>query len=133
MYIFTIVAAFTLVSALPVALFSQIAEYRRTRKNAPGILITVLVAAGFLAGGFAAWLLRPFEWNMPFWETARAAVDAATYGHELESRAERVLLYVLFAADLGAIAAGVAAALTVKLRRSAAGAASVQPAAGSPR
>ena len=113
-YIFTLVTTFALVSGLPVVLLSLLIERRRTRANARAILITLLVAAGFLTGGLLAWWLRPFPWDMPLWETAYASVNSEKYGHPLEHQAERILLYVLFFGDLGAIAAGVAGAMWVK-------------------
>jgi hypothetical protein len=116
LYLFTLVATFAIVLGLPVVLFSLIMEHRRNRITAIPIFIAVAVAAGFLIGGLTGWLVRPFEWSMPLWETAYASLNAATYGHELESKAERVFLYFLFCCDIGAVVTGIGAAAVARLR-----------------
>ncbi len=110
MYLFTVVATLALAFGLPVLLVAGIGN-RRARWTA------ALVAAGFAAGGLAGWSLRPFAWEMPLWETARAAVNAEQYGHAIESQAERVLLYFLFTGDVGAVAAGIGAILLARRSR----------------
>lgn len=117
LYLFTLIATFFMVGVLPLVLLWQAVELLRTRKNARWILVTLLIIAGFLAGGAIGWSLRPFEWHMPVWETFYAGVHSDIYGHELESKAERVALYLLFTADLGAVAAGVATIATRRFRR----------------
>ena len=116
LYLFTVVTTLALVGGLPVLLISLVIEHRRTGRKALPIFLTFLVAACFMAGGFVGWSVRPFPWEMPFWETASAAVDVEKYGHALEFQAERVLLYVLFTGDIGAVAAGVAAVTALKWR-----------------
>jgi hypothetical protein len=76
-----------------------------------------LLVAGVLLGGLMGWSQRPAEWQLGLWQTARVSVDAATYGHAYESRAERVLLYFIYGGMLG----GVVAALLMlpKTRRNA--------------
>ena len=122
LYFFTLVTTLVILAGLPIALVWLAVRHLRTRRHARHILMAGLIAAGFLIGGMAGWSLRPFSWQMPFWETARASIDSETYGHPLESQAERVLLYVLFTSDLGALAVGIAAtALAFRLRRCAPG------------
>ncbi len=81
LYIFTVVTTLALVAGLPTVLIELLVEHRRTRTKALPILITILIAAGFLVGVFAGWWLRPSGWRLPFWETMDAAFNAAKYGH----------------------------------------------------
>jgi len=103
MYLFTLVATFALLAGVPLLLVSGMLERRRRVVG-----IAVAMGAGFVVGGAAAWLLwfRPAEWGMGFWETLRAGVDSETYGHAVESVAERLVLAVLFVGDVAALAAG---------------------------
>jgi hypothetical protein len=109
-YIFTIGATMLLIGGLPVALLSLGLEYCRSRSNGRAFGIAGFVAVGFLLGGSLAWLLLPSSWNMSLWKTIGAAFSVGRYSHEIEHRAEQVLLYMLFFANLGAIATGIVAA-----------------------
>lgn len=103
-YLFTLIGTFIIAIGLPAAL---IAAARRSisRRTFSPLLVPAIIAAGLIAGASLGWWLKPFEWSMPLTETFRAGVDSDTYGHELESKAERVALYVLFTSQLGLIAA----------------------------
>jgi hypothetical protein len=104
-----------------------IVEHCRTGGNRVPILVAMLIGAGYLAGGVAGWALRPPQWGMPFARTFEAALNAEKYGHALESRAERVLMYPWYMAVLFSILVAVAAALVLRLwRRRPAGAVSVR-------
>jgi hypothetical protein len=111
-WLFTILTTFAIVIGVPGTLFALLLE--RGPRARP-LRITLAVAAGFIAGGLAAWFAKPFPWDMPFWETAYASVRSDIYGHALESRAEQVLLYVLSFADVGAILSGVSALFAGRL------------------
>jgi hypothetical protein len=54
---------------------------------------------------------------MPFGQTFEAAFNAEKYGHTLESRAERVLMYTWYMAVLFSILVAVTAALVLRFRR----------------
>jgi hypothetical protein len=68
-------------------------------------LAAILLLGGFLLGGLTGWSQRPAEWQAGIWQTARASVNAATYGHAYESQAERVLLYFIYGGILGIVVA----------------------------
>ena len=69
------------------------------------VLAVALLVAGVLLGGLMGWSQRPAEWPLGLWQTARVSVEAATYGHAHESRAERVLLYFIYGGMLGSVIA----------------------------
>ena len=94
-----------------------ILEHRRVGGNRVPILVAVLIGAGYLAGGVAGWALRPPQWAMPFGQTFEAAFNAEKYGHTLESRAERVLMYPWYMAVLFSILVAVTAALVLRFLR----------------
>ena len=71
---------------------------------------------GFLLGGFVGWSQRPAEWQSGIWHTASASVDAATYGHDYESKAERVLLFFVYGGVAGAFCAALMVGAARKLR-----------------
>ncbi len=109
LYIFTVVTTLALVAGLPTVLIDVLIEHRRTRSKALPILITILIAAGFLTGAVVGWSLRPSGWHLPLRETIDAATNAEKYGHAVEGPAERLLLFILFTGDLGAVVVGLAA------------------------
>ena len=78
------------------------------------VLAVGLLVACVLLGGLMGWSQRPVEWQLGLLQTARVAVDAATYGHAYESQAERVLLYFIYGGMLGSV---VAVLLVIILRR----------------
>jgi hypothetical protein len=116
-YLFTLVVTLALLGGLPVVLLSQLVNPTRTRQNPVPLIVTLSVIGGFVAGAMVGWSLLPSQWQMSFWETACASFDAEKYGHPLEHQAEQLLLFVLFIADLGAIAAGVTAGTIAGFRR----------------
>lgn len=61
LYAFVIPATFAIVSVLPVFLISSIILRLRTHQCARHIRISVLIAAGFVAGRFLGWSIRPTE------------------------------------------------------------------------
>jgi len=77
--------------------------------------VPLAIVIGFLAGGVLGWAFVPAQWTASFWTTVEAAGDAVKYGEPFEHTAERVLLYCLYPALLGATAFG-AAALVVARR-----------------
>jgi hypothetical protein len=81
----------------PFALFAVVLGRRDWRSVA-------LAAVLFLAGGVVGWLRRPPEWRYPLRQTIVMSMDAATYGHPLEHRAEQVLMWFVAGAFFGGVA-----------------------------
>ncbi len=82
-----------------------------------GVLIWAgAIVLGFLLGGLVGWSQRPAEWQSDIWQTASASVDAATYGHDYESKAERVLLFFVYGGFAGAVCAALIVGASRKLR-----------------
>jgi len=75
--------------------------------------VPLAVVIGFLAGGVVGWAVVPAQWTASFWTTVEAAGNSAKYGEPFEHTAERVLLYFLYPALLGAVAFGAAALVVV--------------------
>jgi hypothetical protein len=116
-HLLVLIVTFLLIGGLPVMLFAQTLEYLHARRNGTVFLAPLSVGAAFLIGGVAGWMLRPPQWPMPFRQTLEAAGNAAKYGHNLESQAERVLMYPWYLAVLCAIVAAAAAGVMFRLRR----------------
>jgi hypothetical protein len=85
------------------------------RRDCHIAFIPLAIVIGFLAGGAVGWAFVPAQWTASFWTTVEAAGDSLKYGEPFEHTAERVLLYFLYPAVLGAAAFG-AAALVVTRR-----------------
>ena len=84
------------------------------RRDRLVLLPPVIAFAGFLAGGVVGWTtLLPARWTASFWTTVEAAGNSAKYGESFEHTAERALMYVLYPAELGAVACGLAAMLVL--------------------
>jgi len=64
--------------------------------------IAVIAVAAYAAGGAIGWALRPQAWPLPFFETIRATVDAARYGHRVEHQAELIVLFWVMGAGSAA-------------------------------
>jgi hypothetical protein len=94
----------------PILLALAIRDRHANRSRAPLTIYATIVTA-FLVGGILSWNLIPFHCDMPFWTTIKASVDAETYGHPVEHKAEGILIWVLFGSVLSAMIAGAAAAL----------------------
>jgi len=110
-----ILAALLLMVVLPLVFFILFVERRHSRGGKGQLTIAGLLLLGFLLGGSIGWANRPNAWTMPLWQTAQASVDSNQYGHEIESQAERVVLYFLFGGVLGAAAAALAAPMLLRL------------------
>jgi hypothetical protein len=104
------------VIVMPFLLGSLIVRYLRTGRSAIGLFISSLIVVGFFVGGILSWCLIPFHWNVPFWTTVKASMDAETYGHAFEHRAEGTLIWTLFGAVCSALLSGALAATAAKLR-----------------
>lgn len=111
-----IAGGFFFLVLVPMLLVELLVEHRRNRRHAVGLLICSAMIAGYLAGGILCWNLVAAEWNMPFWTTVQASVDAEKYGHPLEHRAEVILVWVLFCGVAGGLASGAGAAVAAGLR-----------------
>jgi hypothetical protein len=82
---------------------------------------STLIAGSFILGALLSavlvWQLLPSEWNLPFWTTLKASVDAEKYGHPVEHYAEQVVLLMTFAAMVGGAICSAAIAFSTKLLR----------------
>ena len=96
---------------VPVASGLAFASLTR-RRDRFVVFAPVTAFIGFLAGGVAGWTsLVPTQWTASFWTTVEAAGNSAKSGESFEHTAERVLMYVLYPAELSAVAFGLAALL----------------------
>lgn len=108
LYYFTIAMTFAFCVAVPSMLISTLAEWRRRKRAAILLIVTGMIIAGYLAGGWIGWSFRPDAWRMSLRETAYASVHADIYGHPVEHDAERALFYFLFPAAVGFVFSGAA-------------------------
>ena len=115
-YLLALLVTMLLMAGWLPTLVLLIVEHCRTGGNRVAILVTVLIGAGYFAGGVAGWALRPPQWGMPFIQTFEAAFNAEKYGRALESQAERVLMYPWYMAILLSILVAVAGALILRFR-----------------
>ena len=69
------------------------------------------VAIGFLAGGIIGWGSVPATWTASIWTTTDAAGNSAKYGGDVEHTSERVLMWFVYSALVGELAAGIVALL----------------------
>jgi hypothetical protein len=88
-----------------------------TGKYGRAVLITGFFIQGALLSAFLVWQLLPAEWNLPFWTTLKATVDAKKYGHAVEHYAEGVAMMMTFAAVFGGGICAAAIALGTKVLR----------------
>lgn len=79
------------------------------------LLTRAAIFAGYIAGGFLAWLWTRRGWRMSFWDTLTASVNAEKYGHPTEHYAESVLVLMLFACAAGALLWATIAAAAIRL------------------
>ena len=63
-YMLALVVTFLLLAGLPVVLFAQGLDFRRTCRNGVLSLVPLLVGAACLIGGVGGWLLLPSQWTM---------------------------------------------------------------------
>jgi hypothetical protein len=105
---FTIAATFHLMVLLPSMVLLALGYlctggYREKGRNL--LKFAMLLAAGFLAGVFLAWLIAivPSGWELPVWETVYAGFHSDVYGHEVEHAAEQYALFMFFVGDVCAI------------------------------
>jgi hypothetical protein len=79
--------------------------------------ITLMILVGYLGGGTVLWSFVPPEWQLSFWETLAASVNAKTYGHPVEHYAESILVLMLGACVGGAIVSGALAVAAARALR----------------
>jgi hypothetical protein len=102
----TILCGLWFLIGMPVAAAVFALEYRRTR-----VLRSRLIAAGVMLGVFyitagLLWGNMTTDWNLSFPTTLKATVDSETYGHEVEHRAEVMIVNLVLLSTLAAAAAG---------------------------
>jgi hypothetical protein len=76
--------------------------------------LAIIIGLSFAVGGLVGWSQRPTEWSVGLWQTAVASVNAETYGHAYESKAERVLLFFMYGGMLGALVGAVIAGVFIR-------------------
>ena len=96
-------------------------DYVRDRSHRRQLEIAITYIVGCLAGGFFGWkLIPPAEWNLSFWTTVHASIDAQAYSHLVEHTAEDILIGVtslgVITGSIFATADLVAARLANRLR-----------------
>jgi hypothetical protein len=109
-YFFILVTTFAIVGVLPIALAVLVIKSVQHGRMSRSLVLAVTIAAAFVTGGLVGWALRPSEWKLGIAESFYAGIHSEIYGHELESKAERAVLYFfLLPGDTLSLAAAVAA------------------------
>jgi hypothetical protein len=112
-YLLTILTTVAVLFVIPLVLASSCLDYLRRRRSGRAFVVAASIGIGFLTGGYLGWIIRPFEWSLSFSQTLRA-----NYGdHSVEYYAERVLLFVLMTASIGAWITGIGTAVVMKRKR----------------
>jgi len=101
-------ACFFLV-ALPVMVAVFAWQDRRVKKLSTGFLTAVVMLVVFFTSAVLLWSLGTADWKLSFPTTLEASVNAEKYGHAIESRAERIVVWLLIYSTM---AAGLAGAVT---------------------
>ncbi len=96
---------------MPVIVAALAWENRRSRKLSPGLLVAVVMLFGFYISAGLIWSLGAADWNLSFLMTLEASVNAEKYGHPVESRAERIVVWLLIYSTFTAVVAGVVTAV----------------------
>jgi len=115
-YLIAMGGGLLLVSTLPLVFLSALLD-RHAQGARAALVVSTTMMLGFLVGGILSWNLIAFYWDMPLWTTLKASVDAETYGHPVEHRAEVILIWVLFFSVLSALVVGVVEVVAAKLRK----------------
>lgn len=103
-YIIGVLGTFVLATAG----LSYVAVSLVDRRPCP-LRIPVGMILGYVAGARLVWTLVPRDWELPFWTTLSATVNAEKYGHAVEHSAEGIAIWIAFGGVVGAIAGGLAA------------------------
>jgi len=85
--------------------------------NPRGLAIPSTMVVAFFIGGLLSWNLIPFHWDLSFWTTLAASVQAEKYGHLVEHKAEGILIWVLFFSVASATVTGMVAVAATKVRK----------------
>jgi hypothetical protein len=117
MLLFTALASFVLIIALPTMLVWGLIQLWRKHNRRP-LLRSLFVAGGLAAGIAIAWYIAVahYGWRLSPVETFYATVHSDIYGHEIEHAAEGFAFFILFLGDIGAITAGIAGWFALKHR-----------------
>lgn len=106
-----LVVGFMLMIISPIVLVTFIA----TGKSWRNVKIVSAFVVGCLAGGTLLWRFLLFRWDLSFWTTVQASVNAEKYGHPIEHAAENILVLIVFASIMSGIFSAVAVDLAPKL------------------
>jgi hypothetical protein len=82
---------------------------RRVKRLSAGLLTAVVMLVVFFTSAVLLWSLGTADWKLSFLTTLEASVNAEEYGHPIESRAERIVVWLLIYSTM---AAGLAGAVT---------------------
>ena len=100
---------------MPVVVASLAWQNRRIKKLSTGLLAAVVMLLVFYVSAGLIWTLGTRDWNLSFLTTLDATVNAKKYGHPVESRAERMIVWLLLYSTMAAVFAG---AVTAAARHS---------------
>jgi len=98
-----VLAALGFIAFMPPLIAALIIHGWRARTRGPFLRIASAAVVGFAAGAGVVWLLVSRAWNYSFLTTLAASGNAAKYGHPVEHTAETILVWMAFAALLGAL------------------------------
>jgi hypothetical protein len=101
-------ACFFLV-VLPVIVAVLAWQDRRVKKLSAGLLTAVVMLVVFFTSAVLLWSLGTADWKLSFLTTLEASVNAEKYG-PIESRAERIVVWLLIYSTMAAGLAGAATA-----------------------
>jgi hypothetical protein len=99
---------FLFVVPVIVAIFAW--QDRRRKKLSTGLLVAVVMLVVFYISAGLIWKLGTADWDLSFLATVDAAGNAAKYGHPVEHRAERIVVWLLIYSTAAAVFAGVVSA-----------------------
>ena len=104
-----------LVGVLSVVLVFGVPDRARSSRIIKPVL-SASVLLGYIGGAALVWrLLPPATWQISFWQTLAASVDAETYGHPTEHYAENLVVAMFVASGGGALISGILAAAVARL------------------
>ncbi len=78
----------------------------RIKKLSTALLTVIVMIAVYFASAVLIWTLGTADWKLSFLATLEASVNAEKYGAAIESRAERMVIWLLIYSTLAAALAG---------------------------
>ena len=106
----SLLCGFWFLFVMPVIAAAFAWEDRRSRKLSTILLVAVVMLVTFYISAGLIWRLGTADWNLSFLTTLEASANAEKYGHPVESRAERMVAWLLIYSTFIAAVAGVVTA-----------------------